>query len=56
MLLMATSMGASLLQLPIVGWFTQIAALGAAVLRAGVAPSALDLPVDSSMPLTQITA
>jgi hypothetical protein len=30
MLLMATSMGASLLQLPIVGWFTQIAALAAA--------------------------
>ena len=32
-----------------------IAALGAAVLRSGVAPSALDLPVDSSMPLTRIT-
>ena len=32
-----------------------IAALGAAALRAGVAPSALDLPVDSSMPLTLIT-
>lgn len=32
-----------------------IAALGAAVLRAGVAPSSLDLPVDSSMPLTQVT-
>jgi N6-L-threonylcarbamoyladenine synthase len=31
-----------------------IAALGAAVLRAGVAPSPLDLPVDSSMPLTQV--
>lgn len=30
MLLMATSMGASLLQLPILGWFTQIAALAAA--------------------------
>lgn len=30
MLLLATSMGASLLQLPIVGWFTQIAALAAA--------------------------
>ena len=29
MLLMATSMGASLLQLPILGWFTQIAALAA---------------------------
>lgn len=33
-----------------------IAALGSAVLRRGVAPSALDLPVDSSMPLTRITA
>lgn len=32
-----------------------IAALGAAALRAGVSPSALDLPVDSSMPLTLIT-
>lgn len=32
-----------------------IAALGAAALRADVAPSALDLPVDSSMPLTLIT-
>lgn len=30
MLLMATSMGASLLQLPILGWFTQIAVLAAA--------------------------
>ena len=30
MLLMATSMGASLLQLPILGWFTQIAAIAAA--------------------------
>ncbi len=30
MLLLATSMGASLLQLPILGWFTQIAALAAA--------------------------
>ena len=30
MLLLATSMGASLLQLPIVGWFTQVAALAAA--------------------------
>ena len=30
MLLMATSLGASLLQLPILGWFTQIAALAAA--------------------------
>ena len=33
-----------------------IAALGAAVVRRGVAPSPLDLPVDSSMPLTRITA
>jgi N6-L-threonylcarbamoyladenine synthase len=32
-----------------------IAALGSAVLRAGVAPSSLDIPVDSSMPLTTIT-
>jgi N6-L-threonylcarbamoyladenine synthase len=32
-----------------------IAALGVAALRAGVPPSALDLPVDSSMPLTLIT-
>ncbi len=32
-----------------------IAALGAAVVRRGVAPSSLDLPVDSSMPLTQVT-
>ena len=32
-----------------------IAALGAAVVRRGVAPSPLDLPVDSSMPLTRIT-
>ena len=32
-----------------------IAALGSAVWRRGVAPSALDLPVDSSMPLTRIT-
>lgn len=31
MLLMATSMGASLLQLPIVGWFTQIGALALAL-------------------------
>ena len=31
-----------------------IAALGAAVLRRGMAPSSLDLPVDSSMPLTQV--
>lgn len=32
-----------------------IAALGSAVVAAGVAPSALDIPVDSSMPLTTIT-
>lgn len=32
-----------------------IAALGAAVVRRGVAPSSLDLPVDSSMPLTRVT-
>src|SRR5665647_2900130 len=32
-----------------------IAALGAAVLRRGVPASGLDLPVDSSMPLTRIT-
>lgn len=32
-----------------------IAALGSAVVRAGVAPSDLDIPVDSSMPLTAIT-
>jgi len=32
-----------------------IAALGSAALRRGVPPSALDLPVDSSMPLTRIT-
>jgi N6-L-threonylcarbamoyladenine synthase len=32
-----------------------IAALGSAVVRAGVAPSGLDIPVDSSMPLTTIT-
>ncbi|WP_026365843.1 tRNA (adenosine(37)-N6)-threonylcarbamoyltransferase complex transferase subunit TsaD [Promicromonospora sukumoe] len=32
-----------------------IAALGSAVVRAGVAPSNLDIPVDSSMPLTTIT-
>ncbi|WP_369371052.1 tRNA (adenosine(37)-N6)-threonylcarbamoyltransferase complex transferase subunit TsaD [Promicromonospora sp. Populi] len=32
-----------------------IAALGSAVIRAGVAPSDLDIPVDSSMPLTTIT-
>ncbi|MFI2488084.1 tRNA (adenosine(37)-N6)-threonylcarbamoyltransferase complex transferase subunit TsaD [Promicromonospora kroppenstedtii] len=32
-----------------------IAALGSAVVRAGLAPSNLDIPVDSSMPLTTIT-
>lgn len=32
-----------------------IAALGSAVVRAGVAPSALDIGVDSSMPLTTIS-
>lgn len=32
-----------------------IAALGSAVVRAGVAPSGLDIPVDSSMPLTTVT-
>ncbi|MGO1315855.1 MAG: tRNA (adenosine(37)-N6)-threonylcarbamoyltransferase complex transferase subunit TsaD [Cellulomonadaceae bacterium] len=32
-----------------------IAALGSAVVRAGVTPSALDFPVDSAMPLTTIT-
>ncbi|GAA3805152.1 tRNA N6-adenosine threonylcarbamoyltransferase [Cellulomonas soli] len=31
-----------------------IAALGSAVVRRGMAPSALDLPVDSSMPLTRV--
>lgn len=31
MLLMATSMGGSLLQLPVIGWFTQIAVLAAAL-------------------------
>ncbi|WP_066582382.1 tRNA (adenosine(37)-N6)-threonylcarbamoyltransferase complex transferase subunit TsaD [Cellulomonas timonensis] len=31
-----------------------IAALGAAVVRRGLPPSPLDLPVDSSMPLTQV--
>jgi N6-L-threonylcarbamoyladenine synthase len=33
-----------------------IAALGAAAVRRGVAPSRLDLPVDSSMPLTHVLA
>jgi hypothetical protein len=31
MLLLATSLGGSLLQLPILGWFTQIAVLAAAL-------------------------
>jgi len=31
-----------------------IAALGAAVVRRGLPPSPLSLPVDSSMPLTQV--
>ena len=30
------------------------AALGSAVVRRGLPPSSLDLPVDSSMPLTQV--
>ncbi|RYJ07060.1 MAG: tRNA (adenosine(37)-N6)-threonylcarbamoyltransferase complex transferase subunit TsaD, partial [Actinomycetales bacterium] len=33
-----------------------VAALGAEVVRRGVAPSSLDLPVDSSMPVTQVVA
>jgi N6-L-threonylcarbamoyladenine synthase len=32
-----------------------IAALGSAVVAAGVAPSNLDIGVDSSMPLTTVT-
>ena len=44
MLLLATSMGASLLQLPILGWFTQIAALAAAYHTFfGVPPAAASL-------------
>ena len=44
LLLMATSMGASLLQLPIVGWLTQIAALAAAFHGFfGVPPAAASL-------------
>jgi len=31
MLLLATSMGGSMLQLPVLGWFTQIAVLAAAL-------------------------
>ena len=33
-----------------------IAALGSAMLRSGVAPSAIDIPVDSGMPLTLVRA
>jgi N6-L-threonylcarbamoyladenine synthase len=33
-----------------------VAALGAEVVRRGVAPSSLDLPVDSGMPVTQVVA
>jgi N6-L-threonylcarbamoyladenine synthase len=33
-----------------------IAALGAEVVRRGVPPSSLDLPADSSMPVTQVVA
>jgi len=33
-----------------------VAALGAEVVRRGIAPSALDLPVDSGMPVTRIVA
>ena len=40
LLLMATSMGASLLQLPILGWFTQVAALAAAYHEIFGVPSA----------------
>ena len=44
LLLMATSMGASLLQLPIAGWLTQIAALAAAIHGFfGVPPAAASL-------------
>ncbi len=44
MLLLATSMGASLLQLPIVGWFTQVAALAASYHAFfGVPPAAASL-------------
>lgn len=44
LLLMATSMGASLLQLPIVGWLTQVAALAAAYHGFfGVPPAAASL-------------
>ncbi len=44
LLLMATSMGASLLQLPVVGWLTQVAALAAALHGFfGVPPAAASL-------------
>ena len=33
-----------------------VAALGAEVVRRGLPPSSLDLPVDSSMPVTQVVA
>jgi N6-L-threonylcarbamoyladenine synthase len=33
-----------------------VAALGAELLAAGVAPSSLDLPADSSMLITDVTA
>jgi N6-L-threonylcarbamoyladenine synthase len=33
-----------------------VAALGARLADAGVAPSPLDLPADSSMPVTQVIA
>jgi N6-L-threonylcarbamoyladenine synthase len=33
-----------------------VAALGAEVVARGVAPSSLDLPVDSSLPVTRIVA
>ncbi|MGH3424259.1 MAG: tRNA (adenosine(37)-N6)-threonylcarbamoyltransferase complex transferase subunit TsaD, partial [Nocardioidaceae bacterium] len=33
-----------------------VAALGSAVVRRGLAPSSLDLPADSSMPVTQVVA
>ena len=32
-----------------------VASLGAALVSAGIAPSALDLPADSSMPITKVT-
>jgi hypothetical protein len=54
MLLMATSMGGSLLQLPILGWFTQIALMAAAVhtffgtpLEAATAYGAITLFINS---------